>query len=119
MYWFEVEWEKLPFEWEKLLCNAITLIETKSVDPASGKNRGQTVSLLFIFENSLWRKKKISASSALVITKKLNGKCRELVELNDFSLQVCWQFLCVAFKVSKSKAFPPRIWCSHGSELSS
>lgn len=32
---------------------------------------------------------KISASSALVITEKLNGKCKDLIELNDFYLQVC------------------------------
>lgn len=35
---------------------------------------------------------KISSSSALVITEKVNGKCKDLVELNDFSLQVCCQF---------------------------
>lgn len=77
---FEVEWEKFLCVWENVLCNAITLIEIKSVDPASGQNRDKIVSLLltffflvFFFENTLWRKKKIniSASLALVITKKL------------------------------------------------
>lgn len=60
MYWFEAEWERLFCEWEKLLCNAITWIELRSVDPASGKNRNKIVSLLVevFFENSLWRRKK-------------------------------------------------------------
>lgn len=73
-----------------MLPNAVTLIEIKSVDPASGKNRDKIVSLLLIFLRTLrGGNKKISASSALVITKKLKGKCSELIELNDFSLQVC------------------------------
>lgn len=49
MCWFEVEWEELLCEWESLLHNAIMLIEIKSVDPASGKNRDKIVTLLLFF----------------------------------------------------------------------
>lgn len=46
---FEVEWEKFLCAWENVLCNVITLIEIKSVDPASGKNRDKIISLLLIY----------------------------------------------------------------------
>lgn len=42
---FEAEWERLLCEREKLLCNAITLREIRSVDPVSVKNRDEIVSL--------------------------------------------------------------------------
>lgn len=42
---FEAEWERLLREREKLLCNAITLREIRSVDPVSVKNRDEIVSL--------------------------------------------------------------------------
>lgn len=51
---FEVEWEKFLCVWENVLCNAITLIEIKSVDPASGQNRDKIVSLLLTFFFSIF-----------------------------------------------------------------
>lgn len=63
---FEAEWERLLREWEKLLCNAVTLRQIRSVDPASGKNRDKIVSLHveFFFENSLWRRKNLCQLSS-------------------------------------------------------
>lgn len=84
---------------------AITLVKIKSVDPACGKNGDKIVSLLLVFLRRLHGGgKKISASSALAITKKLNGKCRELVQLNDSSLQVCW-FQVLPLKSARVKHF--------------
>lgn len=63
---FEAEWERLLREREKLLCNAITLREIRSVDPVSVKNRDEIVSLHveFFFENSLRRSKNLCQLSS-------------------------------------------------------
>lgn len=55
---FEVEWEELLCEWKRLLRNAIMLIEIKSVDPASGKNRDKIVTLLLFFRTLCGGRKK-------------------------------------------------------------